>query len=177
MNGLGASILIVIVLIILVAPRRWALLGMMASVLYLTQYQQIEVAGFNMFMHRFIELAAFIRVVTRRELSLSKLNRIDWGLIVLYAYTTVVYLSRESESAAYIIGQAVDAYLCYFAFRCLVTNLGEFRWFLKAFVFLLAPYMLLLVREHFTGHNPFAVLGAIPDDVTRDDGSFRAAGS
>jgi len=177
MNALSTAILTFFVVVVLFAPRRWALLGMMASVLYLTQYQQIKLGGFNMFTHRFIELAAFIRVVARRELSFTKLNRIDWGLLVLYAYTTVVFLFREEKNVTYIIGEAVDAYLCYFAFRCLVANIDEFRWFLKAFVFLLAPYMLLLIREHSAGHSMFTGLGALPELASRDDGSVRCCGS
>ena len=177
MNALSTAILVFLAVVVLFTPRRWALLGMIASLLYLTQYQQIKLGGFNMFPHRFIELAALIRIISRRELFSIKLNRIDWCLLVLYSYTTIVYLCRDSEDAAYTIGEAVDAYLCYFAFRCLVTNIDEFRWFLKAFVFLLIPYMLLLLREHHSGRSAFTALGAVPELATRDDDSVRCCGS
>jgi len=177
MNALSIAILTVLAGVVLAAPRRWALLGIMASVLYLTQYQQVRLGGVNMFPHRFIEVAAFLRILLRGELAGLRLNRIDWGVLVLYGYTTIVYLLRETDSAAYIIGQAVDAYLCYFAFRCLVADVAEFRWFLKAFLFVLTPYMVLLFREHFARHSMFTALGAVEGLVTRDDDSVRCCGS
>ena len=39
--------------------------------------------------------------------------------------------------------------------------MDDFRWFLRAFICLLAPYTLLVIMESRTGHNPFTVLGGV----------------
>ncbi|HEU5070027.1 MAG TPA: hypothetical protein VFV96_06400 [Verrucomicrobiae bacterium] len=161
MNPVGAALLLVLLFVVWVAPRQWALLGMMAGVIYLTEGQAIHVGGFNMFPHRFLELAAFLRVVSRGEFSFRQLNRIDKALLWLYVFTTVVFLLRSSKGVAYQIGIAVDAFLCYFAFRGLINSVEGFRWFLRAFVIVLLPYTLIVLTESFTHHNPFAFMGGI----------------
>jgi hypothetical protein len=178
MNAIGLSILVVLIVVVLLAPRRWAMLGMIAGVLYLTQGQAIEVLGLHLFAMRFLEMAGFARVMMRREYSLSKLNGIDRAFILLYSYTTVVFLLRSTEGQAYQVGLAVDAMLCYFTFRGLIESIEDFRWFLFAFLVLLGPYLVLVSVESSTGHNPFAFMGGIPEHIIREGrprciGSFR----
>jgi hypothetical protein len=160
MNVVGASILMTLMAIVLFASRRWALLGIMAGVLYLTEGVQIEVFGVNLFSVRFLEVAGFIRVMLRREFSFSNLNEIDRALLLLYVYSTVVFLLRSTENQANRIGVALDAILCYFAFRGLIGGTDDFGWFLRAFVILLAPYVALVSVEGLTAHNPFVIVGA-----------------
>ena len=150
-----------LVLVVSSAPRRWAVLGMMAGVLFLTQAQQINVAGFNLFAIRFLELAGFIRVMARGEFSFSRLNGIDRALLLFYGYTTVIFLLRSTAGVANQIGDAVDAFLCYFTFRGLVGDMDDLRWFLRAFVILLAPYVFLVLVERITTHNPFTLIGGV----------------
>jgi hypothetical protein len=180
MNVLGALILLLIISVVLGAPRRWALVGMMAGVLYLTQGQQVEVLGFNLYAIRFMELAGFIRVMARKEFPLSQFNRVDRSFLLLYVYTMVVFLLRSSDGFANQIGTTVDALLCYVTFRGLVGGLDDFRWFLRAFLFLLAPYAVLVLFESMTGRNPFfmALGGDVYGDWIRNGrprclGSFR----
>jgi hypothetical protein len=161
MNLLGLIILIVLILLVLGGSRRTALVGMMAGVLYLTQAQQIEALGFNFYAIRFLELAGFVRVMSRHEFSFRELNGIDRALLLLYGYTAVVFLLRSREGVGNQVGMGVDAFLCYFTFRGLVGGVDDLFWFLRALVLLLAPYALLVVIESATGHNLFSVLGGI----------------
>jgi hypothetical protein len=161
MNALGTLILAVLLFVVLFGSRRSALLGMMAGVMFLTQNSNIDIGGFNCFPTRFLELAGFIRVAARREFSFHQLNKIDRALLLLYFYTTVVFLLRSTEGQAYQIGTTLDVFLCYFTFRGLLSDMEDFRWFLGAFVILLAPYALLVLVESMTGHNPFAVIGGV----------------
>lgn len=176
MNAIGAIILITLILVILCASRRWALIGVMAGVLFLTQGQQLQILGFNMYALRFLEMAAFFRVMSRREFSFSKPNRIDKALLLLYAYTTVVFLVRSSMGQANQIGIMIDACLCYFTFRGLIQDIDDFRWFLKKFVILLIPYVGLLVIERLTTHNLFNLIGGI-DNAWLREGKIRCYGS
>ncbi len=179
MNSLSASILLSLIVVVLSTSRRWALLGMAAGVLYLTQAAAIDVLGFNMFAVRFLELAGFIRVMARREFSFSNLNELDRLFLFLYAYTTIVFLLRSNEGQVYAIGVAVDAALCYFIFRGLVADIDDFRWFLGALIVLLIPYVYLLFIEMRTAQNPFSLLGGpviveqLRKGRVRCHGSFR----
>lgn len=159
MNAIGASILVALLVVVLFASRRLALLGMMAGVLFLTESQHLDIAGFNMYATRFLELAGFLRVMARHEFSFRQLNKVDRALLLLYLFVPIVYALRGDQGQAYMIGMSVDAFLCYFTFRGLVWELEDLRWFLRAFVFLLAPYTLLVMVQSVTNHNPFAVMG------------------
>lgn len=161
MNLLGLIILTVLILLVLRGSRRTALVGMMAGVLYLTQAQQIDVLGINLFAIRFLALAGFVRVMARREFSFRHLNGIDRALLLVYGFSSVVTLLRSQGREANQVGIAVDAFLCYFTFRGLVGGIEDFVWFLRALVILLLPYVALVVIESATGHNPFSVLGGI----------------
>jgi hypothetical protein len=161
MNAIGISILLALIIVVLASSKRGALMAMMAGVLFLTQAQQISVGGFNMFAIRFLELAGFVRVLSRKELSFSNLNGIDRAILTLYCYTTVIFLVRSNDSQAYEIGLLVDAFLCYFTFRALVRNVEDLEWFLGALVLLLLPFVALVLIESRTSTNPFIRIGGI----------------
>ena len=178
MNLLAATILISLLLVVVIAPRRWALMGIMAAVLYLTQGQHLTLLGFNLYAVRFIELAGFVRVMARREFSFSKMVGLDKVLLLLYIYTTAVFVIRSNEGQAYQIGVAVDAFLCYFTFRGLVGGIEDFRWFLRAFLIILTPFVALVLVESLTKQNPFVALGGVTEYVRFvRDGRYRCFGS
>ena len=177
MNPLAVSILVVLIFVVLGASRRVALLGMMAGVLYLTQSQQVQVIGFNFFAMRFIELAGFIRVMSRREFSFARLNGIDRAMLWLYGFVTIVYLLRASDGQAYQIGSTMDALLCYFTFRGLIGDIEDYKWFLRAFLVLLVPFTVLVLMESITRHNPFLILGGSGEYGWLREGRLRCQGS
>jgi hypothetical protein len=178
MNGGGAALTALFGAVILCCPRRWALLGMLAGVLYLPQEQQVVLAGFHLTAIRLLTLAGFARVLARREFSLARLNGLDRVFFLFYAYTTLVFLARSKIDQAYQIGTAVDAFLGYFAFSGLVGDFEDFKQFLGDFALLLVPYAAFLVYETETGKNLFTLLGAQELGWTRRGrprcfGSFR----
>lgn len=177
MNPIGGTILVVLLAIIMGGSRRVALLGAFAGILYLTQGQQLNVGGFNMFAIRFIELGAFTRVMARREFSFSSLNLIDKLFIVFQIFTTVIFLLRTDEGQAYQIGVTVDAFLAYFAFRGLISSFDDFREFCIGSVYLLIPFTLLVMIESITRQNPFNIMGGVLYGDWMREGRLRCQGS
>lgn len=177
MNLIGVSILAVLMSVVLFAPRRWAALGMVAGVLYLTQAQWVEVLSLRLTAMRFLELAGFGRVMAHGEFSFSRLNGVDRTFLLLYSYSAIVYALRATEGQAYIIGLSVDACLCYFTFRGLIGDMEDFRWFLRAFLVLLAPYVALVLVESFTLRNPFWIMSGLSLDPWMRGGRVRCTGS
>lgn len=176
MNIIGISILASLLFAVLALPRRWALMAMLSGAIYLTQYQQIDILSINMYAMRFLELAGVLRIVLRREFTFSQFNNIDRALVAVYVYATTVYVLHFPEGRANMIGTMVDAIFCYFIFRAMIRNFEEFQWFLRAFIFLLAPFVFLIGIESFTGRNPFIILGAPAEGVIRE-GKPRCVGS
>jgi len=163
--------------LVVFAPRRWAVLAILGGVLYLTQGQSIDVLGINIFPSRFMEVAGLSRVIVRRELSLTGFNRIDRAMLILYSYATIVYLVRSTEPQLFQIGLAVDAIFCYFTFRGLIWTIEDFRWILRGFLILLMPYTVFVSIEMLTGHNAFAFMGGIIENSLIRSGRPRCWGS
>jgi hypothetical protein len=181
MHPIAAIILVVLLAFVVSGSRRQALLAMMCGVLYISQNQQIQLFGVSLFPSRFLEVAGFIRVLSRREFTFVNLNRVDRALLWLYAFTTVVFLVRSKTGHGAAIATALDAGLSYFIFRGLIRNLQELRWLLSTLVVVLIPYMLVLFVERKTGRVPFPFMagsagmegGFVRDGVPRCFGSFR----
>src|SRR5262245_25375967 len=148
MNPLSATTLALLAIVVLRAPRRWALLGMIAGVLFIPIGQVLSVPGLNLYPMRCLTLAGFVRVIVRKEFSVTMVNGIDRAVLMVYTYTTIVFLLRTvlgggtSENVTQIttlakIALLVDVVLGYFAFRGLVESIDDLVWFLRAFVLLL----------------------------------------
>lgn len=180
-NALGLSILSALALLILFGSRRWALLGMVGGILFLTQGQFVTVGGVTLYPMRLLAVTALVRVLVRRELQACSLNRLDRALILLYAFSVGVFLLRSNDGFAYQIGAGVDALFLYAAFRSLVRELEDFRSLLRGLAVMLVPYVCLLWSETLTFQNPFAPLGGVElirvGDLWIRDGRLRATGS
>jgi len=180
MSGVTAALLFGLVMVLLFAPRRWALLAMIAGVFFLTQGHFIDMGGLSLTPIRFLEIAGFARVLLRRELSRWRPNVVDGLLLLVYTYSAIVWSLRAHTFGFFQLASAIDPVLCYFIFRGLLKDLGELRWFLRAFLLLLVPFTALVLVERVTGQSPFVVVGAASEIYFREgkarcQGTFRHA--
>jgi hypothetical protein len=157
---------------VLLAPRRWALLAVIAALVYLSQKHGVDVFGLRMHPARFLEIAGFIRVVSKQEFEWSQLNRLDRAVIVAYAYMATVFLLRSAlgygtsadikmVSPLAKFGEFIDVLLIYITFRGLMRDEQDLKWMLQRSVMLLIPFVGAVLMERWTGQNPLAIFGAI----------------
>jgi hypothetical protein len=181
MNALVATILSALAAVIVLAPRRWALLAMLAGVLYLAHVVAVQIGGFNLYPARILEVTALARIVARREFTFERMNRLDRVLVALYAFSVTAFALRSGEGLAYQIATALDALFVYAVFRSWIRDFDDFTWLLRGLVVLLLPYVPLLWVETLTFRNPFAPLGGVEliraGDLWIRDGRLRATGS
>lgn len=188
MGVLGSLILLISVALVLFAPRRWALLTVMASVLFLTKGMDLHSLGASLYAYRIIEVAAFSRVAFRGELRFKSLNRLDYAVFIAYGYAVAVFLLRTalghgtSANIALVstmdkVGMFADVILCFLAFRGLLQGIEDLQWLLVRFAVLLVPFVMLLSTERLTGHNPFAAIGGIPHAWIEPGGRVECFGS
>ena len=177
MNSIGVSIVTLLGAVVLFAPRRWALVGMLGGVLYLTEQQAIDVLGLNVTAIRLLEVMRYWPRHGAKGVSMSNFNGMDRALLLFYGYTTLVFLTRSDVGQAEMVGSLVDAMFCYFTFRGLIKNIDELKWFLRVFVIVLGPYVALLSVEMLTRANPFGLLGARTWNFELRSGRIRCMGS
>lgn len=173
MNTIGGIITLSLVLVVLFLPRRWATLGVMSGVCYLTEGQVVDLFGFNLTAIRFILLAGFIRVVVRKEFSFSDLNEIDRILLIFLWVSFLVFALRSFTNVKYGLGQLFNSLLTYFLFRGLLDDPNIFRQFLKDTVLLITPFALFMIIEATTGRNYFAIMGGVLEVPMLRDGYYR----
>src|SRR5205085_10475607 len=167
MNWVGAPILLVLVYFVAFGRRRSALLAMLTGVLYLTQGQVIEI-GVHFYAIRILSFTLLIRVLTRHELSLRHLTRIDHAVIILFAYMLVVFTLRSDSGYIANIADTLDACCCYFGFRGIIKDDEDLRWLLRKLVILLVPYALLVAGERVRGNSLFLFMGGLTGGWERE---------
>ena len=180
MSGVTAGALSAFLMVLLFAPRRWALLAVMGGVFFLTQGHYVEIGGLSITPLRFLEIAGFTRVLLRRELIGWRPNVLDSLLLVAYTYSAMVWSLRSHTFGFFQLASAIDPVLCYLTFRGLLRDIADLRWFLRGFLLLLLPFTALVLIERTTGQSPFVVVGAsaaiyFRDGVARCQGTFRHA--
>src|SRR3972149_7620991 len=117
MNPLLGQITLVLLFTVLFLPRRWAALGVVSGVIYVTQGDFLLLGGINFSSIRLIILAGFIRIIVRKEFSFTKLNKVDTSLLIfssvyLIAFVLRSQLNPSSQSGLmYRFGQFCDGLL------------------------------------------------------------------
>jgi hypothetical protein len=163
MTDIGAALTILFCLAVFVLPRRLAALAYIAAVLYITQGQSIDVGGINMMAIRFVELAAALRVMMRKEIASLSFTAPDIMLLLFFLSYMTITLLRTSELDSYTVGLSVDGVLVYFALRVLISTPADFTAFMKGMVLLLVPFSIMMMWEANTGQNLFYFMGGIPE--------------
>jgi hypothetical protein len=177
MNFVGALILLCVLTVIMKGTRQRALAAAMVGVLYLTQGQNLVIFGLNFYATRIIGFALLGRVLLRKEFSFSKLTTIDRALLILYGYSTLIFLLRSQVGQFACIAEALDAICCYFGFRGLIVDEEDVFGLLRTLTFLLIPYACILAVERNTGSNPFSFMGGVIEGGFVRNGKPRCMGS
>ncbi len=126
---------------------------------------------------RFVEVAAAIRVLSRREATSMRLTAVDHRLLFFFVAYMGIVLARTGTLDMYTIGLAVDGAITYFTFRALIPTPEDFTHFMKGMVLLLVPFSLLMVVEANTGRNIFSFMGGVPETPIWREGYYRCQGS
>src|SRR5438132_13652906 len=124
MTPLGAAVTLLMALTVMFASRRWAALGVVAAVCYITQGQQFTLLTFHFTAIRLVLLAGIVRIIARGEFKGLTLNGIDKSIIAYTGVMMFIYTLRVGTMDAFVYqtGCAYDILLSYFVFRYLLTN-------------------------------------------------------
>jgi hypothetical protein len=178
MSPLGMALTVVFAAVVLFARCRIAALGVFAAVCYITQSQQVAIAGFNFTAIRIILATGLVRLLVRGELRKRKLNSIDWAVLAYALINVLLPALRTSRSEMFIYqtGIAYDTLLSYFVLRGLVNSWEDTRNLIYNLAFLIMPLVLFMVLESLTGRSVFSVMGDHVSPSLRE-GRYRCVGS
>ena len=174
--GLGFTILMGVLLIAL--PRKYALVPVIMLTCFMSMGQVIVVMGLHFNMIRVLALFGWARLLVRGEIRALKLNSIDKALLWWTLSSVVIntLLWRTSEAFTNRLGQAYNALGMYFLFRFLVRDFGDVKRAFKIAAVCIIPLAAAMVQERVTGRDPFAVFGVRNAIVQVRDGALRCSG-
>ncbi len=177
MTPLGASLAVILAMLVVALSRRGAAFAMLASACFLTEGQPLDVLGFHFTAWRFVMLAGLLRVISRGELSRVRWNKVDR---IFAAYTLViaaicVVRLGTSKELIFQLGNLYNA-CCYLVFRSLLREEFEGLRLLPGIALMLIPLCALLLLESFTGKNLYSAFGGVYEISWVRSGHVRAEG-
>lgn len=177
-NGLGLGFTLLMCLLMLVLPRRYALVPVIALTCYMTMGERIMVAGANFTMIRILTLAGWVRLIVRGEIRSIRLNAID-KVIVGWTLSGIVFhtlLWQTTQEFVNRLGHSYDVIGLYFLFRYLVRGMDDIKHLVRIVAVLIVPLGAAMLAEKLTGRNVFAVFGGVMEFTRIRDGSLRCQG-
>ncbi len=176
----GASLVFTICLciLLLMLPRRYALIPLFISGCYMTLGQVAMIGPLHFSILRILLFVGWVRIITRGELSKIKLTVID-KVLVAWVIVGIILFALCRGPVQELVGRLGEAYNTlgiYFLIRALVRDVDDIVRAVKILAVIIFPLTLFFAMEHITGRNPFSVLGGVPAVTEIREGSLRCQG-
>jgi len=177
-NPLGIAFALVMGILLMVLPRRFAIIPILMLVSYMTMGTNIVVGGLNFTMLRLLLMFGWARLIIRGELRGVKLNRIDWAIIAFVISSVVTYslLWQTYDAFKNKLGLFYNVIGFFFLFRFLIRDLRDAIRVIRIAAILILPLAVIMLIEKSTGHDLFAFLGGVPEVSPVRDGVIRCQG-
>lgn len=186
---LATSLLIVAVVAMVSLPRKWAPLPLFAAVTTVTLGPAWDVLGATWYFARVVICAGWLRVWLRGETAATPRNAVDraflwWaGFATLVAFLPQHHDPREVLPAASLgatllnrCGFVLDAVGGYLLLRRLIRDEADAARTVKILLGLGVMVVTAMAWETFTAHNPFSILGGVPETSEWRSGRVRSQG-
>src|SRR5580698_2925156 len=92
-NALGIGITLGACVLLLLLPRRWAIVPIIMICCYMTMGQSINIAGLHFTMIRVLIAAGWLRVLIRGEARSIALNQLDRIILASVAVEIIAYIA------------------------------------------------------------------------------------
>lgn len=183
MTPIVLAITLVAAVLVLFAPRKYALAGILVTVFLTPGGQQIYAAGFHFFVVRILIFAGAVRMLMDKskikgpflEGGLTRLDKLFcwWAL---FRGLTFILLWREGGAVTYEVAFWLDAYGAYFLFRFLVRNEEDVLDTAKTLAVVAAITAVCMAYEFVTHVNAFNALRGYAISPWIREGKVRAQG-
>lgn len=178
MSPLGALFVIALCICILILPRQYSALPFFLSIMYLTRFEKVDLAGFSFFGYRIVLFAAAIRIIMRGEIKGLPFQKYELLLFANLIWIAIAAGLREKSLIVLLnnLSTGFDAGIAYLFARSTFNKLDDIRIVGLMFCIIMVPLMLLLVAEKHTLHNFFSIFNGAREVPLIRNGKVRAAG-
>ena len=163
---------------LLLFPRNWAPLPLIAGACYMTLAQGVEVGPFSFTFIRMLLLAGFIRIIIRGERPAGGMCSLDWLMIAfaLLALSSSFFRPDITEALIWRLGLVFNTLGVYFLIRIFCQSLEDVRQLVRITAILLSPVAIAMIYEQLFLHNLFSYLGGVPSTPGFREGGIRSQG-
>jgi hypothetical protein len=175
----GYAFTLIMAILILSLPRRYALVPLMISGCYMTLGQILLIGPLHFSILRILIFFGWIRIFLKGEIKTIKLTAIDKVLIAWVISSFILYIIlREGSSEAFIarLGFFYNTVGIYFFIRAIVRDLNDIVQVVKILSVIIIPIAVLFVVEMTTGRNLFSAFGGVPEISAIRYGRIRCQG-
>ena len=176
---LASCLLVAGSLVLLFAPRRYALGALILVAVFVPMSNRVIVSSIDLMTHRLLVLVGLVRLCFRQEARGLSLHTIDKVLIALTLWSIFAYSTLWGTLSGFIyqVGRSFDMIGLYFLFRVFLRSPEDWVAAAKALgvgCVIFAGFMLV---ESATGKNLLAALGAMSEEVGGRRGRLRCQAS
>jgi hypothetical protein len=177
-NQFAIVFLITTAVTMLLAPRSWAPLPLLAGAGYMTVGQVIEIGPLHFTVIRVLIAIGIIRIIARREWIKGGISSLDWLLFAWAVWALISSFFHEDPSSAFIsrLGLIYNACGIYVLLRVLCQTSEDVIRLCGLTAILLVPIAVEMVYEKATYYNLFSVFGGVPAEPAIREGKLRAQG-
>jgi hypothetical protein len=169
-SPIAMAVLILATILIIVLPRKYAVVIFLLSGILIPLNNIIVILGFNFNTVRILLLAGLIRLIVRKELYADTINSIDKVFMYGVFVESISYILVWKQAGAIInrAGFIFSALGVYIFLRSLIRSKEDVVLVIKVFavaVLLISP---LMWYEHISQYNPFSLVGGREFSQIRD---------
>jgi hypothetical protein len=170
--GLGMSFLL------LVVPRRYAIVPILVLVCFMTMGERVIIFGLNFTMLRILLFFGWLRLLLKGEFFRLNWNTVDKLIIAWTVIRTVNYTLVWGTANALTnrLGFAYDIIGVYFLFRFIFREPEDVYRAIRYSAIFIGPVAIFMVAERLTAQNMFALFGGVPLTPEIRDGVLRCQG-
>jgi hypothetical protein len=165
-------------LALLVVPRRWAALPLLAGACYMTLGQGIDVGPLTFTVVRILVLVGLVRVIIRGERLAGGSNQLDYLIMAWGVWVCATSPLHHDPETGFVfrLGLVYNAAGLYFLLRVFCSSTEDIVRVCQLTALLLVPVAAEMVYEHVASHNMFSILGGVSPSPLVREGNIRATG-
>ena len=176
MNPLSVALTIVISILLLALPRRFAAFPLLIAASYVTRGMALELGPAHLTLLHIAVAVGAVRAMIRGEWLSSGMNSID-VLVILWAMALIgTSVVHSTDGFVYRAGMVWSQLGCYFLLRIFLRDWQDVVCVFRIVCVILLPIAALMLMEKAVGENFFAVVGGHSDVIVRGDDQIRARG-
>ena len=178
MVPLGLASVLILGMVMLFLPRRWAVMPMLIVACFIPSSQKIAFLTLDFNVIRIMVLFGITRVILHKEQLDFVWKPLDTAMVLWTISSMVIFSLQQGTFAAVInrLGFGFDAIGMYFLFRCLIRQWPDIDRIMLGFILISIPVAAFFLLENRTGQNIFSVFGGVPAITAVREGRLRCQG-